>query len=228
MEALFVCSLCGTRQAETYGPAHDIGQICHRCALLSMVGPDGMLLPHCPPAPDDVDPAILAIQQNRDPLTAEEFDAYVQTMGNRCTGIEKVREIFTDRKIQNWFEEHGDNDGAVALQIIEDPITLEVFQACARKHPPSNFECPGISMETAQLVITTFKALIFLLPHNPDMGEVIGGVLVGGQQDSGCGNCGVVSASNKRCSRCKAIVYCSRGCQRAHWRAHKQNCTEAG
>ena len=98
-----------------------------------------------------------------DPLTSDEYDAWVQTMGNRCTGIEKVREIFATKKIERWFKDQG---GSVELRFMVDPVTFDIFQACARKHPPSNFECPGISMETAQLVIATFKALMLLLPQN--------------------------------------------------------------
>jgi len=29
----------------------------------------------------------------------------------------------------------------------------------------------------------------------------------------------------KRCSRCRVSIYCSRACQKAHWKTHKSTCT---
>jgi hypothetical protein len=41
-----------------------------------------------------------------------------------------------------------------------------------------------------------------------------------------CPNCNV-GAGKLRCSRCKQVKYCSRACQKAHWKAHKKLCTWA-
>jgi hypothetical protein len=146
-------------------------------------------MPHCPQVPSDVDPAIVAIQQSRDPVTEADFDLWVRTLGNQVTGIDRVREIFTGQKLAKWFENHGDS---VDLGFTEEPVTYDVFEACARTHPPSNFVCPGISVQTAQRVVAAMKALIF------------------------CAKCKTACESNKRCSRCKKTVYCSRDCQRDH------------
>ncbi|KAI5835704.1 hypothetical protein K523DRAFT_260101 [Schizophyllum commune Tattone D] len=41
-----------------------------------------------------------------------------------------------------------------------------------------------------------------------------------------CHFCGTKSEDAKRCGRCQMVMYCSRDCQKAHWKAsHKQNCT---
>jgi len=41
-----------------------------------------------------------------------------------------------------------------------------------------------------------------------------------------CGNCGGPGQSTLMvCSRCKKISYCSKNCQKAHWRTHKPECT---
>eukprot|EP00985_Skeletonema_marinoi_P032381 scaffold39118_cov206-Skeletonema_marinoi.AAC.14 len=197
---LFKCDLCGTQQSGSYGQVFDIGTCCHRCSLLSLGGPDMVHMPHCPPVPSDVDPAIIAIQQNRDPVTEEDFDSWVLTLGNQFTGIDRVREIFTGEKLKKWFEIQGDS---IDLGFTEEPVTYEVFEACARKHPPSNFECPGISVLTARRVVAAMKALIF------------------------CAKCRAACRSNKRCSRCKKTVYCSRDCQRNDWKVHKKTCKEA-
>eukprot|EP00571_Detonula_confervacea_P011869 CAMPEP_0172303550 /NCGR_PEP_ID=MMETSP1058-20130122/5081_1 /TAXON_ID=83371 /ORGANISM="Detonula confervacea, Strain CCMP 353" /LENGTH=179 /DNA_ID=CAMNT_0013014413 /DNA_START=179 /DNA_END=718 /DNA_ORIENTATION=+ len=166
------------------------------------------LMPHCPTAPDDVDPAIIAIQQNRDPPTVEDYQAWVRTMGNKCTGIEKVKEIFTDKKIENWFEEQG---GSVLCKITPDPITFDLCQACARKHPPSNFTCPGIDVMTAQAIILTVQCLIFV--KNTTTAEM-----------SQCAACGKEGDSLKICTACRLVKYCNVACQKAHRKNHKREC----
>lgn len=38
-----------------------------------------------------------------------------------------------------------------------------------------------------------------------------------------CHTCGEEKAT-KKCSKCKAVQYCDRECQRLHWFIHKKNC----
>ncbi|CAH6419461.1 Hypothetical protein POVN_LOCUS739 [uncultured virus] len=38
-----------------------------------------------------------------------------------------------------------------------------------------------------------------------------------------CRRCGV--KGSKTCVQCKAVIYCSKTCQRLHWRTHKKQCT---
>jgi len=42
-----------------------------------------------------------------------------------------------------------------------------------------------------------------------------------------CANCDVVESSTrfKSCARCESVSYCSKECQKAHWKAHKPLCT---
>lgn len=40
-----------------------------------------------------------------------------------------------------------------------------------------------------------------------------------------CTNCGSVGPT-KRCSRCQSANYCSKDCQRQHWKIHKVICNE--
>ena len=43
-----------------------------------------------------------------------------------------------------------------------------------------------------------------------------------------CGNCYVRASSNKLCSRCGSIYYCSKVCQRMHYKHHKGKCATSG
>ena len=43
-----------------------------------------------------------------------------------------------------------------------------------------------------------------------------------------CSGCGQLSTSLKKCSRCRAVAYCSRACHARHWKegGHKQQCAQ--
>ena len=41
-----------------------------------------------------------------------------------------------------------------------------------------------------------------------------------------CGQCGSIPQSLMACSRCGQVAYCSRECQRQHWKLHKQACSQ--
>jgi hypothetical protein len=39
-----------------------------------------------------------------------------------------------------------------------------------------------------------------------------------------CGAAGCTEVGTTKCGACKEVCYCSRGCQKAHWKAHKEDC----
>lgn len=39
-----------------------------------------------------------------------------------------------------------------------------------------------------------------------------------------CGFCGAEKENLSKCSRCKCVYYCSKECQKSHWKAHKPKC----
>jgi MYND finger len=45
------------------------------------------------------------------------------------------------------------------------------------------------------------------------------------RKERSCGNCDITwRKSMPRCSKCKAVSYCSRVCQEEHWTKHKKQC----
>lgn len=42
-----------------------------------------------------------------------------------------------------------------------------------------------------------------------------------------CAQCRQQPDTLSRCARCRRILYCSRACQVAHWRVHRQDCNAA-
>lgn len=39
-----------------------------------------------------------------------------------------------------------------------------------------------------------------------------------------CAACSTTNVPLLQCARCKAVTYCNKGCQKAHWKIHKQIC----
>jgi MYND finger/Domain of unknown function (DUF4470) len=50
-------------------------------------------------------------------------------------------------------------------------------------------------------------------------------IMSSGSFDKTCANCSS-AGSTSRCSRCRRVYYCSRDCQRRHWKHHKKTCND--
>jgi hypothetical protein len=46
----------------------------------------------------------------------------------------------------------------------------------------------------------------------------------GGGSSKTCRSCGVAPEKLMACSSCKKVRYCSRECQKADWKRHKEEC----
>jgi hypothetical protein len=42
-----------------------------------------------------------------------------------------------------------------------------------------------------------------------------------------CAGCGAAKGARHRCAACRAVVYCSKACQKAHWKEHRGPCAAA-
>ena len=55
--------------------------------------------------------------------------------------------------------------------------------------------------------------------------SITNGLMAGGDGAGGtCGACGRTDGAVSRCGGCGLVSYCSRDCQKAHWKAHKKAC----
>jgi len=162
------------------------------------------LMPGCPPVPEDADPEVIALEEKgREPLTLVEFNQWVLQSGNPYpSGKATVQHLFTEHKIEKWFSDQPEE--SVKCPISVDPITFNTFRACAAKHPPTKEDVPGIDTDTAKAIIDIFGRCFLFSSYE-------------------CGKCGKTSPE-KTCSACNWMKYCSRECQRAHWKEHKKWC----
>ena len=142
-------SLCGTQKSPNHGSVFNVGVVCQQYSLIQMGGIEMKLMPHYPPMTDDVDPDILdSKRQATESLTRNEFNEWVNQSGNPYqSGKTRIKNKFTEDKIQKWFENKGDS---VRCKVSPTPITFEIFRGCAIEHPPSRAEIPGIKVETAR------------------------------------------------------------------------------
>jgi hypothetical protein len=89
-----------------------------------------------------------------------------------------VQDSFTETKISEWFDEQG---GSVFYKTATPThITLDVFQACAAKHPPSTADIPGVPENMAKSIVFAVRSVLIPNHHPPgDMGmEIVNGEIV--------------------------------------------------
>jgi hypothetical protein len=79
----------------------------------------------------------------------------------------------------------------------------------------------------AKPVPNTQKDVLEQLRRIIDDGPAAASAAAADAQKKQCMNatCGAMDKPMRKCSRCKAVWYCSPQCQAADWRAHKQHCS---
>ena len=139
--------------------------------------------------------------------------------------------------------------GPTHLNTLAAADSLEHMRARIRASPPTNAAAPAAAGPARPLPSGTFvlvQRLVAKPEHNGKRARVVSFdartgryavALDGGMELSlkaeyvahaGCAAVGCASEeASSVCSRCQAVRYCSRECQRTDWKAHKPVCTAA-
>merc|ERR1712167_264861 len=103
---------------------------------------------------------------------------------------------------------------AICFQILQNPVTrnrLKKFPFYELLKPLLNFE----AAKQLHQVHTKLSAMTY-----PEDGECMAGKLA-------CAACGLEETTARKllkCKGCKLVLYCSKACQKTHWKAHKTAC----
>ncbi|KAJ7167961.1 hypothetical protein C8R46DRAFT_1094586 [Mycena filopes] len=120
--------------------------------------------------------------------------------------VVQYRHYIRKGRLQPWA------DAMLATTLKEQHLLLRLLKR-NRKRIDSSYQPNGVGMES------DFD-LSFLLPVGPltakDRGKH--------STIEGCPNCGETAGDFKRCGRCLAVSYCSKGCQTDHWKTHRSAC----
>jgi hypothetical protein len=82
-------------------------------------------------------------------------------------------------------------------------------------HMPCMFYCTPIGCMTARLGECAYR-------HDPEWQKEVKDLQAVPRFCAACRK----HASSTRCARCRAVYYCGRACQKAHWKGHKAGCQE--
>lgn len=95
------------------------------------------------------------------------------------------------------------------------------------KHPESNFKDDNIWDKT--ILMEDEKILNIILLCSRECKLSLWKYYNERRKDGGnitsiCFNCKDSSTKMLKCGKCKLALYCSKGCQKEHWRIHKEKC----
>ncbi|EMD31354.1 hypothetical protein CERSUDRAFT_89230 [Gelatoporia subvermispora B] len=145
--------------------------------------------------------------------------------------------IFKSRLSKAW-EIH---QSALATKLLAqgraDPAFVHALKTAGRYYIHKEGSVPYMRRDVEKFVETWNAAIDYYITHGVDKRETyeiernakLGknlGALIARCEADGCSAVESRSVRLLRCMKCQQILYCSKQCQRAHWRRHKAACLD--
>ncbi|WAR07802.1 HSOP1-like protein [Mya arenaria] len=151
--------------------------------------------------------------KSRSSVNIENNDIFKNKCGGIRIGVNYSAVVFVDG---NTIRDHT-GPGIFSLNAHENDAFLDEYREMNKK-----FKLPGViedevEMYSVPLLMTTRNLLRdndLGIQHPQQMLQVV----------QTCCQCAKPSDNLKTCGRCKKAAYCSKKCQREHWRKHKHMC----
>lgn len=153
-----------------------------------------------------------------------------------------LEESFVDSVVPAWINISPEQVYSVAVDNQEYEVLKEVFYYFAARTNGTLSTMSNLGSRLKLLIHVGIqqyftRAVISLLLCNPDhfiqmimdkinspvsQGEVTNNL--DAKSSENCDNCGIFFEGTRMCSKCKKAKYCSKKCQREHWKFHKAAC----
>ena len=212
------CAWCETKQCTKYSHIKHVGLLCERCKQIILDnGPLLFCLQEFLNVPTDADPQVVDIQKKVIlPLSIDEFFFWVGVQGKKKPDIkDRCHALMIERKIQFKLN-HAQPRFPFANSYVQ--IEMGFLKNCAMYFPPRENEDENLLIiREPEKVILGLANLWFSEKGNDFAKDVV-------KQMKVCAQCADEGDFTKSCPRCGKSFYCSRQCQKLHWKKHKKLC----
>lgn len=219
------CAWCDTKKAPEY---YGIGEhsVCHRCILVATANPT---LAFSSPPPSDANPKVLAFQEKSNALQLEEYLEWVRRCGNIPSfDMKSFLESWTISTLIDDFLLAFPCDIKLGESGEKFRIDIENLKRCAQLFPPTRISRDKVDWEDiARLESFGISPIMVVVKVAEKMFGSLDPAILGShfvEEEKVCANCEITGDIKKTCPRCDEELYCSRKCQKLHWKKHKKGC----
>lgn len=221
------CYWCDTKQAPKYAEIFS-GTMCDRCLFVVDQGPKSETLPE---PPSDADPTVVAFQHKIcEAFVLDDYLEWVRNAGN--IKVNDMKGFFKTLMVKLYMETFllarrfeiklGDSGEMFRLRI-------ETLTRCAILFPPTSIDRANLDWDDIaklerngispkHVVVACAEKFFGPLDHSILERQVQQ------EDENACANCNKAGDMKKTCPKCNELLYCSRDCQKKHWKTHKKCC----